>query len=462
MTRAHRTRTTRSSSGRRTTWRRITSSAIAAGFLGLAGCAGTAGTGATTSIDYWLWESLQLPGYQKCAEAFERENPDIDIRITQYGWGDYWQKLSAGLVAGAGPDVFTDHLTKYPEFVSRDVLLPLDSLEATKEIDPDGFQEGLLDLWTGLDGKRYGMPKDFDTIALFYDNNVLEEAGMTAADLDGLTWNPEDGGSFEKVIAHLSVDANGVRGDEPGFDKNSIAVYGLGLNASGGGNGQTEWSQYAFSNGWTHTDENPWGEEFNYGDPNFIETIAWFQSLAERGYMPTFQIASSGIGQIDAYGAGKYAMVTEGSWNTKSYVALDGVTTVIAPVPEGPNGQRASMFNGLADSVAATTQHPEEAKRLALFLASKDCQDITASKGIAFPAVESSAEISRQAFAEAGIDTAPFQVPIEEGSTYLAPVAENWAELQAIMGPAMDAILSLEADPSTLVEANEQVNALFQ
>jgi multiple sugar transport system substrate-binding protein len=30
---------------------------------------------AATEINYWLWDNNQLPSYQACAEAFEKENP---------------------------------------------------------------------------------------------------------------------------------------------------------------------------------------------------------------------------------------------------------------------------------------------------------------------------------------------------------------------------------------------------
>ena len=38
------------------------------------------------------------------------------------------------------------------------------------------------------------------------------------------------------------MDKNGKRGDEAGFDKNNVDVYGLGLAGGGAGTGQTEWS----------------------------------------------------------------------------------------------------------------------------------------------------------------------------------------------------------------------------
>jgi multiple sugar transport system substrate-binding protein len=75
---------------------------------------------ATTEINYWLWDALQLPAYKAAAEAFEKANPDIKVKITQTAWGDYWTTLSTGFVSGTAPDVFTDHLARYPEFVQND------------------------------------------------------------------------------------------------------------------------------------------------------------------------------------------------------------------------------------------------------------------------------------------------------------------------------------------------------
>ena len=63
---------------------------------------------------------------------------------------------------------------------------------------------------------------------------MATDAGVTDEDMANLTWNPDDGGTYEKVIAKLTVDQNGKRGDEAGFDKSKVEVYGLGLPGSGG------------------------------------------------------------------------------------------------------------------------------------------------------------------------------------------------------------------------------------
>ena len=161
----------------------------------------------------------QLPAYQKCADAFKTANPNVTVKISQFGWDDYWSKITNGFVAGDAPDVFTNHLAKYPEFVTKQQLVPLDATLEKDGFKVDQYQAGLADLWKGQDGKRYGLPKDFDTVALFYNSKMAADGGYDATQLAGLTWNPTDGGTYEKAIAHLTMDANGVRGDEPGFDK---------------------------------------------------------------------------------------------------------------------------------------------------------------------------------------------------------------------------------------------------
>ena len=82
-------------------------------------------THAVTEINYWLWDNNQLASYQACAEAFEKQNPDIKIKITQTGWFDYWTALSTAFVSGTVPDVLWDHLSRYPEFISNNLLVDL-------------------------------------------------------------------------------------------------------------------------------------------------------------------------------------------------------------------------------------------------------------------------------------------------------------------------------------------------
>src|SRR3954471_10445298 len=90
-----------------------------------AACGGAAGGGGTNgTIEYLLWDSAQQPGYQKCSDAFHQQNPGLRITLSQYSWAEYWSKLTAGFIADTAPGVFTDHLSKFAQFVGLKVLRP--------------------------------------------------------------------------------------------------------------------------------------------------------------------------------------------------------------------------------------------------------------------------------------------------------------------------------------------------
>jgi multiple sugar transport system substrate-binding protein len=429
--------------------------------LGGGGGGGGGAGKAEGTVNYVLWDSNQLPAYQKCADAFQAKNPKIQVKITQKGWDDYWGGLTTSFVAGNAPDVITDHLSKYPEFVKTHQLAPLDDFISRDKVSTQYFP-GLADLWKGQDGKTYGVPKDWDTIAIFYNKKYAKDAGVSDDQLAKLTWNPKDGGTFEKTVAHLTVDKSGKRGDEPGFDKNNVKVYGLGLENSGGGYGQTQWSHFAVSNGWQFTNKNPWGNKYNYDDPKFIETIAWWRTLIQKGYMNSLASSASGVGLQGTFGAGKYAMTTDGDWQIKTYTGYKGIDVGIAPLPVGPTGKRASMFNGLADSIWAGSKVKEAAWQWVKFLGSAECQNIVGQQAVVFPAIPAATDTAKKEFTSKGVNVTPFTVNVDEKTTFLYPITDNASKIGAIMTPTMDAIMSFKADPQTaLPQANKQVNALF-
>ena len=340
---------------------------------------------ATGDVSYWLWDTNQLPAYQACADAFHAKNPNVNVKITQYGWDDYWGKLTNGFVAGTAPDVFTNHLSKYPEMVSQEQLVPLDDTLKKDGIDTSIYQAG--------SGRLVGRPRRQalrSAERLRHRRGLLQQeadrrAGVKEADLQNMTWNPTDGGTYEKTIAHLTVDQNGKRGDEAGFDKTKVKVYGLGLDGgSGGGNGQTQWSMYTGTLPWQFTDKNPWGTHYNYDNADFQKTMGWMASLIAKGYMPSIA-AITGQSSTDLYAAGKYAMITNGDWVLGSMTGAKGVETGLAPTPVGPSGKRSSMYNGLADSIWVGSKNKPAAAKWVEFLGSADCQEHRCLEGRRLP-----------------------------------------------------------------------------
>jgi multiple sugar transport system substrate-binding protein len=451
---------------------RVRAAAVAVLVTGALGaCTGNGSGGSHGTIEYWLWDSAQQPGYQKCADAFQQANPGLRIHISQVGWDNYWSKLTAGFIADAAPDVFTDHLSKFAQYVDLKVLRPLDDLGPTSDIQDAEYQEGLAQLWKGQDGKRYGAPKDWDTIAIFYDKAALKAAGVDPAQLQNLSWNPRDGGTFEKLVAHLTVDAKGVRGDQPGFDKSHIKIHGLSSEGSGGAAwGQTQWSAFTGSAGWQASDKNPWGTHFNLDQPAFQDTLRWYFGLEQKGYMPSYEEigGANAIGTDKQIQSGTAAMGLSGSWMISTFSKLTDASgrkldIGLAPTPIGPTGKRASMFNGLADSITTLSRQPENAAKWVKFLSGEQCQNIIGQSGVVFPARSHGTELAvAYNKSERNLDVTPFTQQVKEKTTFLFPVTTNAADITALMSPRLDAVYIGSSPVSSLTRLNDQLNRLFK
>jgi len=416
---------------------------------------------AVTEINYWLWDSNQLPSYQACAEAFEKKNPDIKIKITQTGWFDYWTALSTAFVSGTAPDVFWNHLSRYPDFVENNLLVDLTPLISRDNVPTDIYIGGLVKVW-GRGAKQYGLPKDWDTIGIVYNKAMLARAGIDPKSLWNLDWNPSDGGSFGKLIAKLSIDGKGKNGLGPGFDRKDIMQYGLLLNGQSDGLGHEEWANFAASLGWNYS-AGPWATHFNYDDPKLIETVRWFADASlNKGFIvpakDARQAAASGL-----FAGQKGALALTGSWLVHWYTENCKFDIGFAPLPKGSLGRK-SVINGLADSIWIGSKHQEEAWKWVKFLASPEAQNIVGGFGVVFPAIPEAAEISVKQMAAKGADVSAFVDEAKQpDGTFFLPISQHANDVVRILRANFDAIFLEGADVSnTLNSANKEVNALFE
>jgi multiple sugar transport system substrate-binding protein len=412
------------------------------------------------TITYQLWDTSQVPQYQQCADVFTQENPGITISISQLGWNDYWNGITTGFVSGEMTDVFTDHLAKYPEYVTLGQLVDLQPYVDRDNVPLDIYLPGLAELWE-KDGGRYGLPKDWDTIGIFYNKDLLDAAGVDPSVMDTWTWNPEDGGTFQETIAMLTIDANGNNGLSPDFDKDNVVQYGITGTGMGGPYGQTEWSWLTNTTGWVHTN-GLWGDHYNFDDARFIASIQWYADLwLVHGFAPDLAQVNS-LGPIALFQAGNVALEAQGSWQISTLFASE-FPVGVGRLPIGPEGRK-SMFNGLADSIWVGTQHPEEAWQWVKFMASPECENIVGDAGVVFPATPDGVEHSLAAREAVGIDVSAFtDQAAEENGTFLYPITDFGGEINTIMTEAMDSIgLGQGTAADILPAANEEVNALFQ
>jgi len=438
---------------------------VAAGSLAIVGftaCSPSSGgdSGGDVTLQYWMWDDTQVPAYQTCADQFHEQNPNITVEISQSAWGEYWTALATQIAAGSAPDVWVDQVSYYPQFVENNQIVDIQPFVERDEVDLTQYVDGLPELWTNGDA-RYGLPKDWDTMGLVYNKSSLEAAGVTEDELADLDWNPDDGGSFEQIVAKLTIDKNGKNGLDPAFDKDNVAVYGFLPEWADGSQGQNGWGNFAQSLGWTYADKNPFGTEFNYGDERLIETVDWLASLSDKGYAPRFDTQST-LSRDEVLKSGAGALTTLGSWTLMSYKDIVDEYG-FAPLPTGPEGRK-SAINGLSDAIYAGSKHQDEAWEWVKYLASADCQNAVAETGIVFPAIKTASEKSAEVREGLGLNA---QVFLEEqqtpDGTFIIPISLHGAEISQMVQDAIQSVALGTADAKTaLTAAHDQVNALFE
>lgn len=112
-------------------------------------------------------------------QRFEAANPNVTIDFQSIPWADYWGKLASGIAAGKGsaPDVFQIPMGLIEEYIAGGNLLPVSELTlSAAEIEQNYLP------WTIQRGKQggnyYGLPMDVQTLVMYRNNALYEEAGL--------------------------------------------------------------------------------------------------------------------------------------------------------------------------------------------------------------------------------------------------------------------------------------------
>lgn len=441
----------------------VLAAAIAAAAVAGAGCSGS-GSGSATSgpvtLHEWLWDPTQLSSYQSCAQAFHAKT-GITVDISQSGWSDYWNNLTTQLAAGKGPDIITDHVGYYPQLVSAGELVNLAPYFKKDDYNPASSGIPTNSLWL-RNGATYGISQDRDAVALLYNAK-----DTPAASVQHLTWNPVDGGTFGALIRHLTVDKNGVRGDQPGFSKSNVKTYGFAMESGDGIAGQSSWATFALDLGWYWTTPvTPFATTFNMADPRLAQVFSWLERQYNAGYIaPEAQVASLGITPVMDHNVA--AVTFQGAWTISTYApsADKNQTYAWAALPVGPGGKTMTISNSLAQSVLTVSQHPAQAAKWVEFVGSTACQNLVAAKAVVFPSIPSEADKVLAVDSAKGINVSAFTTELGNPSDLVFwPITSNGTQINDMATTAIDDTLTRgQGNPATVLSnLNTSINALFK
>lgn len=310
------------------------------------------------TLSYALWDAKQAPEYEKLIKDFEAENPNVTVELQLTSWKDYWTKLETSISGGNPPDIFWLNIPRSKDYIKNDIILPLDDLDVELNMLPATHVEAYT-----YDGKLYGIPKDYDSIAMIYNKTLFEENNVPMP-TDDWTW--DDVKSAAKAI---NDPENGIYG--------MIAP--------------PEWQggyyETIIQNGSYPFDENGHSQ---FNDPKVVEAMEYWYSFSKEGLSPSGADLSVTTG-AEYMNSGRAGMFPDGSWGMSTFFAdseygkehLD-----VAVLPKGT--QNGTTSNSLAHVVSSKSEHPQVAKDLVEFLSSKSSYDHIGETGVTIPAYKGS------------------------------------------------------------------------
>jgi multiple sugar transport system substrate-binding protein len=137
--------------------------------------------------------------YRDIVEAYNEQFSNIKVNITKFRLEDYEQELLNALAEDKGPDIFVVHNTDVRKNISKIAPLPKEisvprvfsssgfnrdvvvEIETIKTISPLQLEQVFVDIVAEdvlINDEIYGLPQYVDTLALYYNRDLLNAAGF--------------------------------------------------------------------------------------------------------------------------------------------------------------------------------------------------------------------------------------------------------------------------------------------
>jgi multiple sugar transport system substrate-binding protein len=271
---------------------------------------------------------------------------------------DFQKNLINSLSAGTAGDLFYMDIFWAEYIIKAGQVEPLDNyLAKSAVISKDDIIPSLLDAFT-FDDKAYGIPKDFNSLALVYNKDLFDIAGVAYPN-ENDTWK-----DLENKLAKV-VEAFGGE------------VTGLALTPE-----FARFGAFAYAAGWQPFVDG----KTNLMDPAFKEAFSWYTGLKEKG----LGVMPADIGQ--GWGGGaltteKVAAALEGAW-------ILGFLRDNAPnlkygatlLPKNPRtGQPGNFIYTVAWGINANSNNKDAAFKVLEALTSPAAQQWILERGLAIP-----------------------------------------------------------------------------
>jgi multiple sugar transport system substrate-binding protein len=410
----------------------------------------TSDGGDRTVVTVRLWDEKVAAAYRASFDEFTRQNPDIDVRINVVAYSSYFDTLRTDVAGGGADDVFWLSNAYFAGYADGGHLL---DIHATLGPNADrGWDRNVVAQFT-RSGVLWGVPQLTDAgIAVYFNADLLDAAGVSLIELLKLRWSPGQGDTLRPLLKRLTVDEAGHRADSPDFDPTRVRQWGY--NAAN--DLQGIYLNYVGSAGGVFQD----GDRFAFDNSAAVLAFRYLVDLINTDHVSPPASDTNGNGDFsrNQFLQGRMALFQSGTYNLAAIADQAAFRWGVVLLPTGPTG-RVSVTNGIAAAGNSATRHPDAVRRVLAWLGSPLGNGFLASGGAAIPAVTAAQPAYFAYWASRGVDVRPF-FRVLDGPRIPAPGGPGFPAGYQAITPYFDEMFLGRGDvAATLAEAQRAANA---
>lgn len=337
---------------------------LALGLLA-AGCGGggSGGGGSSKPVTLTIWDPfLNTESLQPLFDAYNQKHPNVTIVYTKKNIATYGQDLLNALASGNGPDIYSINNSWLPQYLDKATSAPA-SILSLKDYK-NSFVDVAVNDFT-KDGKVYGVPMSVDSLALYFNKDLLGTAGIATP---------------PKTWAELSSDVRLLkRQDSKGYFTRSGVAMGTNSNVNRAVDilyllmlqqGTVPYTEDARANFNGYIQKN--GENVNPG----LAGLNYYTSFASP-LSSNYNWNTKSDYSIDAFVNGRAAFLYSYSYTRATILQkAPNLNFDVAPVPQPNLDDPAVNFaNYWAFVVSKQSKGQTQAWDLLKFISSKDSLD---------------------------------------------------------------------------------------
>ncbi|MCK4625615.1 MAG: sugar ABC transporter substrate-binding protein [Phycisphaerae bacterium] len=301
---------------------------------------------------------------RKRLAIFERENPDIKVRLVT-GYADKYLTMVTG---GVPPDIAYAGHVDIPYFAKRNAIMPLDKFIAKdKDFSLDDYFPCAVES-VRYRGKIYALPEEGSPVAVFYNKNLFDQYNKEHPDKP-LTypsgkWTWAD---FRHAAKALTQDRDG---------DGQTDVYGASISFW-----RNRWPIPVWQNGGEVISKDK--KRCLMDSPEAIAGIRWlYEMVWVDKSAPTAYTQIAGVSEQQEsirFREQRIAMIMTTRYYYSDLKQMN-FEWDIAPLPRGRTSG-VSLYLSAVQMISAETHYPQKAWRLAKFLVGERSSEICMRSG---------------------------------------------------------------------------------